>query len=98
MGSDGSNPRRLTNNIDWNLRPVWSPDSRHIAFTSYREGNGDIYVIGSDGSNPGNLTTNHQESATFPRWSPDGRHITFQSSDGWSSEIYLITFQRGGGQ
>ena len=52
MGSDGSNPRRLT--TDGGGSPSWSPDGRYIAF---KDG-GDIYVMGSDGSNPRRLTDN----------------------------------------
>ena len=30
----------------------------HIAFTSFRDGNGEIYVMDADGGNPRNLTRN----------------------------------------
>ena len=30
--------------------PSWSPDGRQIAFTSFRHGNGEIYVMRADGS------------------------------------------------
>jgi TolB protein len=34
--------------------PAWSPDG--LAFTSRRDGNSEIYVIGADGADPVNLT------------------------------------------
>ena len=36
--------------------PVWSPDGKRIAFTSERDGNAEIYVMGSDGSQQTRLT------------------------------------------
>lgn len=54
-----------------NSGPAWSPDGRHIAFTSDRDGNNEIYVIGADGSGRTRLTRN-QASDVFPAWSPDG--------------------------
>ena len=45
MGSDGSNPRRLTNHRRDHKSPAWSADGRHIAFSSNRDGNYEIYVV-----------------------------------------------------
>ena len=70
--------RRLTNHPAGDGHPSWSPDGRHIAFASDRDGNVEIYVMGSDGSNPRRLT-NHSAGDGHPSWSPDGRHIAFAS-------------------
>jgi len=48
----------------------------HIAFSSSRDGNSDIWVMGADGSNPVNLT-NDEASSWGPAWSPDGTRIAF---------------------
>ena len=38
--------RRLTNDSDWDWKPPWSPDGRHIAFQSNRDhDNYEIYVM-----------------------------------------------------
>ena len=69
--------RRLTDSPAYESSPSWSPDGRHIAFTSQRYGNREIHVMDSDGSNPRRLINGNS-----PSWSPDGRHIAFESSLG----------------
>jgi Tol biopolymer transport system component len=49
-----------------------------IAFVSTRDGNGEIYVMNADGSNPRRLT-NHRLWDGFPDWSPDGTQIAYYS-------------------
>ena len=88
VGSDGTNPRFLTNGY----RPKWSPDGRHIAFGSSSYSGGEIYVVGSNGSNLRNLT-NHSASDGHHSWSPDGRHIVFRSTRASTfdrGEIYVM--------
>ena len=83
--------RRLTNYRDDDSSPSWSPDGRHIAFHSIDLlFGGDIYVMGSDGSNPRRLTSWIGDDV-IPSWSPDGRHIAFTSyrRDG-HYEIYVM--------
>jgi Tol biopolymer transport system component len=62
-----------------------------IIFTSKREGNEDIFVIDSDGSNLKNLTKN-SASDYFPLWSPDGRHIAFISDRTGDRKIYTMKY------
>jgi TolB protein len=53
--------------------PAWSPDGTMIAFTSERaDPNGDVWIMGSDGSDPRRLTTN-----TILDESPDWQPIPF---------------------
>jgi len=41
---NGTDLRRITNEKALTLSPRWSPDGRYLAFTSYRDGNPDIYL------------------------------------------------------
>lgn len=102
MNADGTNPVRLTTSelypldtinkvYSASLQPVWSPDGKKIAFTSYRDGNfnRDIYVMNADGSNQTRLTTDPLED-TDPTWSPDGSKIAFTSKRGGGYNIYVM--------
>ena len=48
MDYDGANPAAITGNQSLNLSPRWSPDGRLIAYTSYRNGNPDLFVLNFD--------------------------------------------------
>ncbi len=60
-----------------------------IAFTSYRDGNAEIYVMDADGSNLRNLTRNPARDYA-PAWSPDGGRIAFTSDRDGNWEIYVM--------
>ena len=78
MDVDGGNLQNLSNNLDNDKDPSWSPDGKRIAFMSDRDGNYEIYVMDADGGNPQNLTNSpHYDSS--PSWSPDGKRIAFAS-------------------
>ena len=68
MSTDGSGQTRLTNNPAVDNVPVFSQDSKHIAFVSNRDGNYEIYMMGVDGTNPRNLTR-HPADDNSPMWS-----------------------------
>jgi Tol biopolymer transport system component len=74
---------------DQGEQPTWSPDGIHIAFTSRRNGNNDIWMMNADGSNLVNLTNNAGEDSQ-PTWAPDGNRIAFVSNRDGNDEIYIM--------
>ena len=58
VDADGSNPRRLTNGGGDNQSPTWSPNGRHIAFQTNRQGRWQIYAMLADGSAQEPITKN----------------------------------------
>ena len=47
----------------------WSPDAKWVLFTSTRDDNSEIYIVGVDGKNPVNLT-NFPSEEKDPAWQP----------------------------
>src|SRR5262245_35900305 len=61
-----------------------------IAFTSFRDGNPEIYVMNADGSNPVRLT-NSSDLDTTPAWAPDGSKLLFVSDrDAINRNIFVM--------
>jgi TolB protein len=88
---DGANQRRVTVGRNLNLSPVWSPDARALAYTSYRKGFPDIlvsFIYQGKLEYPANGTERNQNF--LPAWSPDGTKIAFVSNRDGDSEIYVM--------
>jgi TolB protein len=78
---DGFNQRRVTVGRTLNITPVWSPDARSIAYTSYRKGFPDIlvsFIYQGKLDYPAKGTERNQNF--LPAWSPDGSKIAFVSN------------------
>ena len=69
--------------------PVGALEDTMIAFSSNRDGNDEIYVMDSDGSNSRNLTQN-PATDWKPSWSPDGRHIAFTSNRVGNNDVFVM--------
>jgi Tol biopolymer transport system component len=61
--------------------PTWSPAGDRIAFTSYRDGDTDLYSIRPDGTDLKRLTNSTGNDA-HSTWSSDGKWIAFTSARG----------------
>ena len=60
-----------------------------IVFSSYRDGNTEIYIMNADGSNQTRLT-NNPAADEYPSWSPDGKKIAFGSNRDGNNEVYIM--------
>lgn len=65
------------------------PQTGRIVFESWRDGNGEIYVMNADGGNQVNLTRNGSRDGA-PVWSPDGKYIAFHSDRDGVRDIYIM--------
>lgn len=76
---------QLTNTDCCERDPTWSPNGEHIAFSSNRSGNYEIYVMDKDGENIKQLTDNPAKD-TDPEYSPEGDRIAFNSDRGGNKQ------------
>jgi dipeptidyl aminopeptidase/acylaminoacyl peptidase len=59
--------------------PVWSPDSKTLAFISSRDGNSQVYALSMEGGES-HAIAHLSTGADMVKWSPDGTTIAFTSS------------------
>lgn len=93
MNPDGSGPQQLVSDASATA-PAASPDGKAIAFMSQRDGNWEVYLIGTDGTGLRRLT-DHPGQDGLPAWSPDGGWIAFVSDRDGEWAIWAIR-QDGG--
>lgn len=71
------------------VQPKWSPDSKHIAFVSQRDGHSFIAVYDFDGDAIRYLAPSVDKDS-MPRWSLDGKWIVFVRTPGDEQKLPLI--------
>ena len=69
--------------------PQYSPDGKHIAFSSSRGGNSEIWISDERGMHPMQVSHLGNPSTGLPVWSPDGKQIAFDSRKGGHANIYV---------
>ena len=74
--------------------PTPLPGVNLIAFETYRDGNGEIYLLDTQTEQFINLTQ-HAADDRAPAWSPDGERIAFESHRDGNWEIYVLHLDTG---
>lgn len=79
VDAKGGEAKQITSHIAHDFMPVWSNDSKQIAFSSNRFGNFDVFIVDKDGGIPTRLT--YHSSNDYPYdFNPENNKITFLSN------------------
>ena len=92
---DGGSPSSLTRNGSINLTPVWSPDARSLAYTSYKQGYPDLYRAFPFEKRPEQTLAAFVGINTSPSFSPDGKSLAMTLSKDGNPEIYVLALASG---
>ena len=90
--SGGAAIRRLSSG-GHNERPLWSADSKRIAYQSDRDGDEGLLWQPADGSAAAErLTTPAAGTSHAPEsWSPDGAHLLFSATNGPNTSLWVLS-------
>lgn len=101
----GGEARQLTSLPSYDTNPIWSNDSKTIAFQSDRNGSADIYTMPSEGG-PAKRITVHSGNESPLAFSPDDSEIYYSASiqnpaqssmfpAGWFTQLYKVNAHGG---
>ncbi len=102
MGIRGGEATPLMTDIAWQMQPRFSPDGKHIAFTSDEDGGDNLWIMNRDGSNSRAVSKEQFRLLNSPAWSPNGnylvgrKHYTSTRSLG-AGEVWLYHKTGGNG-
>ncbi|WP_420577582.1 TolB family protein [Ekhidna sp.] len=89
---ESDTPKQITDLDSRDGHPVWSSDGTMVAFQSMRDGNPEVYLMKSDGSEVQRVTKSEGFDG-IPKWSPDQKHLAFNSSRSGNPGIYLYNIE-----
>jgi len=92
---DGVGLTPVTRNGSINLMPVWSPDSRSLAYTSFSQGYPDLYRAFPFERRPAQTLAAFNGINSSPSWSPDGKLVAMTLSKDGNPEIYVLAVATG---
>jgi len=75
MPIGGGEATLLLGGMAYETQPHYSPDGKHIAFTSDRDGCDNIWVMNADGTGPRAVTNEKDRQTSNAAWTPDGNYI-----------------------
>ncbi len=94
----GGVARPVTMHEAHDINPIFSPDSKWIAFSSNRHGSYDVFVVPVVGGKPRRLTFDSAPDMVTG-WTPDGKNVVFSSprSTAFPQNIdcYTVPFEGG---
>ncbi|MCW5941876.1 MAG: PD40 domain-containing protein [Fimbriimonadaceae bacterium] len=81
VGFDGKPPTRIVAKVSWERPLAASPDGTRLVYWDHAQGHWDLWICGSRGQNPRNLTPDMNGGCRSAAFSPDGRTIAFLCDD-----------------
>jgi Tol biopolymer transport system component len=89
MQADGTNARIVTDSLDLQGAPAWTPDGQSITSAADDHGVPHLFRVPVDGRSPALFV---QEYSVDPTWAPDGRFVVYSGPDiGTTFSVKAVT-------
>ncbi|WP_179334705.1 amidohydrolase family protein [Winogradskyella costae] len=75
MDSNGGKAKLLREGLPFEIQPRFSPDGKHISFTSDAGGGDNIWVMNTDGSDANQITKEDFRLLNNAVWTPDSEYL-----------------------
>lgn len=86
---------RLTDTLEYEGAPAWSPDNQWLAYEAYVNDNLEIEIRSLTNAQDSLQLTTDPAADFSPAWSPDGRRIAFVSNRSGEDEIWMAYLDNG---
>ncbi|MBZ5603920.1 MAG: amidohydrolase family protein [Acidobacteriia bacterium] len=94
----GGEAKPITTGMPFDSQPSVSPDGKHIAFVSDRDGSENLWICNLDGSDPKQLSKDAQGDFESPSWTPDGDYVLVsRKPNNGLHEIWMYNIDGGSG-
>jgi Tol biopolymer transport system component len=88
----GGQPRRITNDPEFDYQPSFSPDGKWIVYGHGKIPDFNLRVIRTGGGPPFDLTANRNSHILRPAFTPDMKFILYSLYNGQTTNIWKIPF------
>lgn len=90
MNIDGSDKKQITKNTNiWMFAPVWSPDSKKVAFG---DKNQKLRILDVESEKITDADKGKFDDITYYKWSPDSKWITYSKRiDNYMTQIFVYS-------
>jgi Tol biopolymer transport system component len=94
----GGQAKPITSGLAFDSQPSVSPDGKHIAFISDRDGSENLWMCNIDGSEAKQLSKDAQGDFESPSWTPDGDYVLVsRKPNNGLHEVWMYHIQGGSG-
>jgi serine/threonine protein kinase len=91
-----STRKQLTDEPGMANYPLWSPNGKHLIFTSSRGGHEDLYQIATSGEGPAELLYASDDDKGPTSWSPDGKYLVYETRGARTGrDVWILSLEPG---
>lgn len=94
---EGGEATQITEGMQFDSQPRFSPDGKKIAFISDASGGEGVWIYDLETEEPEQLTRGKDNEYQSPEWTPDGKYVIASKDDPGSHKIWLYHVDGGSG-